>query len=66
MGKKDDDRRLHEERLQFVELYARWILSQPDQVWSREQNVIIDSMLESAVQLDPRTYMKIKNEKCDR
>lgn len=40
--------RNREERLRFVRQWARYVKTHPDEEWSRQQNVIINSGLESA------------------
>ncbi len=54
------------ERVEMVRRYARHVRSLPDEEWSRQQNEVIDSMFQSAIQLDPRVYLKIKKEPCAR
>ena len=36
------------ERMKFVDLWSRYVLDHDDKVWSRQQNVIINSALKSA------------------
>uniref|UniRef100_A0A7C3WJ28 Uncharacterized protein n=1 Tax=Thermofilum pendens TaxID=2269 RepID=A0A7C3WJ28_THEPE len=56
----DRERRL-KERLEFVRFYARWVKSVPNEVWSRQQAVLIESFLESAKNfaLSPEDYLRI-------
>ena len=56
----DKERRL-KERLEFVRFYARWVKSAPNEVWSRQQAVLIESFLESAKNfaLSPEEYLRI-------
>ncbi|MFX0103799.1 MAG: hypothetical protein ACFFCS_29825 [Candidatus Hodarchaeota archaeon] len=55
-----------EERLKFIKIYADHVLNTPDEVWSKDQNIIIDSMLLGANQMDPKSYLKLKREPCKR
>lgn len=36
------------ERLKFVEFWANYVKTHDDKIWSRQQNVIINSALKSA------------------
>jgi len=49
------------ERLEFVRLYARWVRSVPNEVWSRQQALLIESFLESArsFALSPEEYLRL-------
>lgn len=58
-----------EDRLNFVSYWANYVRSNPDKVWSRQQNKLINSVLYSSKQnrsLTPKEYLKIKGEKCSR
>ena len=62
-------RRLNDaDRMWFVEYWARYIKTHSDKDWSRQQNVIINSQIQSArsVKLTPRQYLEIKGEVCRR
>lgn len=62
-------RRLNDEdRIWFVEYWARYIKTHPDSDWSRQQNVIINSQIQSAraAKLTPKQYLEIKGEICKR
>jgi hypothetical protein len=54
------------ERLEMISLYVKHVKSLPDKEWSRQQNVVIDSIYTSAIQVDPKVYLKLKGEPCDR
>lgn len=56
------------DRLWFVELWAKFIKTHSDSDWSRQQNTIINSQLQSAraAKLTPRQYLEIKGEVCRR
>jgi len=49
------------ERLKFVDLWSKYVLEHDDKVWSRQQNVIINSALES-VHMSKEEYLKMKGE----
>ena len=62
-------RRLNDaDRMWFVEYWARYIKTHSDKDWSKQQNVIINSQIQSArsVKLTPRQYLEIKGEVCRR
>ncbi len=47
------------ERLDFVRFWADYIKKTPNEVWSKQQALLINSQLRGARQ-DPILYMKIK------
>ncbi|HIG98346.1 TPA: hypothetical protein HA231_02900 [Candidatus Woesearchaeota archaeon] len=57
-----------EERMNFVEYWAEYVRTHHSNDWSRQQNIIINSQLQSArsVRLTPRQYLEIKGEICRR
>ena len=57
-----------EERMNFVEYWAEYVRTHPSKEGSRQQNVIINSQIQSArsVKLTPRQYLEIKGEICRR
>lgn len=52
------------ERLNFVKYWAEYIRTHPDKVWSKQQNILINSQIQSAKysKLTPKEYLKIKGE----
>jgi len=54
------ERRMRE-RLEFVRFYARWVRSVPNEVWSRQQALLIESFFESArnFALSPEEYLRV-------
>lgn len=48
------------ERLAFVRSYAAWVKRTPNAEWSREQTVLIDSLMENArkIPLPPAVYLR--------
>ena len=62
-------RRLNDaDRMWFVEYWADYVRTHAAKDWSRQQNVIINSQIQSArsARLTPRQYLKIKGEVCRR
>ena len=57
-----------EERINFVRYWANYIKSVPDRVWSRQQNILINSQLQNAkyFKLSPKDYLEMKHEQCTR
>ncbi|HLC65181.1 MAG TPA: hypothetical protein VJI46_03600 [Candidatus Nanoarchaeia archaeon] len=57
-----------EERMNFVEYWVEYVRTHPDKVWSEQQNILINSAIQSArhIKLTPREYLKIKGEICTR
>ena len=57
-----------EDRMNFVKYWAEYVRTHSDKEWSRQQNIIINSQIESAqaAKLTPRQYLKIKGEICKR
>lgn len=51
-----------EDRMWFVRYWANYVKTHPDKEWSRQQNIIINSQLQSArsVRLSPKDYLEIK------
>ena len=71
MGKENFNRKEflrinNEDRMWFVEYWANYVRTHPDKVWSKQQKLVIDSQIKNArhLQLSPKAYLKIKNEKC--
>ena len=50
------------ERLWFVHHYANWVKKVPNQIWSREQANLIDSLILNSRNfcLSPSEYLKMK------
>ena len=51
----------NKERMEFVELWAEYVRTHNDKVWSRRQNVIINSALKSA-NYTKEQYLKLKGD----
>lgn len=59
----DEIRRLNnKDRMWFVEYWANYVKTHPDKDWSRQQNVLINSIMKNAKnsRLTPKEYLKIK------
>ncbi|MFT4344141.1 MAG: hypothetical protein ACMXYE_05350 [Candidatus Woesearchaeota archaeon] len=52
------------ERLLFVERWANYVKTHPDKDWSKQQNIIINSSLQSA-NMTREQYLEMKGEKYD-
>ena len=54
-----------EERMNFVEYWAEYVRTHPDKDWSRQQNVLINSIMQNAKnsKLTKDEYLRIKGEK---
>lgn len=53
-----------EERMNFVEYWANYVRTHPDREWSRQQNVLINSLMQNAKnsKLTKEEYLRIKGE----
>ena len=60
MGSMFDKKQNLAERLKFVHFYSQWVISVPNEVWSKQQADFIDSLFENAknFQLDAKKYLK--------
>lgn len=58
----------NKDRMWFVKYWANYVRTHSDKEWSRQQNVLINSLMQNAKnsKLTPRQYLKIKGEKCFR
>ncbi len=58
----------NKDRMWFVEYWANYVKTHPDKEWSRQQNVLINSLMQNAKnsKMTPQQYLKIKGEKCFR
>ncbi len=59
MGFKEDNEK---ERMKFVDYWSDYVLTHEDKVWSKQQNIIINSCLRST-KLSREDYLKMKGEK---
>ena len=46
-------------RMEFVDFWSKYVLEHDDRIWSRQQNVIIDSCLKSC-NITKEDYLKMK------
>jgi len=53
-----------EERLNFVRYWANYVKTHSDKDWSKQQNILINSLMQNAKnsKLTPKQYLKIKGE----
>jgi len=53
-----------EERLNFVKYWANYVKTHSDKEWSRQQNILINSIMLNAKnsKLTPKQYLRIKGE----
>lgn len=56
MGFIEDNQR---ERMEFIDFWAKFVRENPDKVWSRQQNIIINSALRSA-NISKEDYLRMK------
>ena len=51
-----------EDRLNFVEYWADFVKNNPEKVWSRQQNILINSQIKNArgSKLSKEDYLNIK------
>jgi hypothetical protein len=47
------------ERMNFVDLWSKYVLEHTDKEWSRQQNIIINSCLKTS-SITKKTYLKMK------
>jgi hypothetical protein len=47
------------QRMDFVRLWANYVKNAPSRKWSRQQNMLINSVMKSAKQ-DPDLYLRVK------
>ncbi len=52
-----------EERMNFVEYWADYVRTHPDKEWSRQQNILINSLMQNAknLKMSPKEYLKMKS-----
>jgi len=58
MGFIDENQK---ERLKFVDFWAKYVLEHDDRIWSRQQNVIINSCLRHS-SMSKEQYLAMKQE----
>ena len=53
-----------EDRMNFVEYWAEYVRNNPDEVWSKQQNFLINSQIRNSknFKLSGKEYLKIKGE----
>jgi hypothetical protein len=58
VGFREDNQK---ERMKFVDFWSKYVLEHDDRVWSRQQNVIINSALKAA-DMSREQYLRLKGE----
>ncbi len=58
----------NKDRMWFVEYWANYVKTHSDKEWSRQQNILINSLMQNSKnsKMTPQQYLKIKGEKCFR
>jgi len=54
---KEQDRKQRED---FVRFWANYVKTHSDKDWSKQQNILINSVLKSATQLPREKYLELK------
>ncbi|MFA6460707.1 MAG: hypothetical protein WCV90_00440 [Candidatus Woesearchaeota archaeon] len=57
-----DSKQNQKQREEFVIFWADFVRTHPDEEWSAQQNVLINSQLKSAHQFTREEYLKFKGE----
>ncbi len=62
MQKLKPDKDNRQERMNFVEYWAEFVRSNQDEVWSKQQKLLIDSQIKNAqsFKISRKDYLKIK------
>lgn len=48
----------------FIDYWVKYMNSHSDEEWSQQQNILINSVLKTAMQLSREEYLKFKGERC--
>ncbi len=59
---EEDRKKNFEQRLRYVEEYADWMKNTPNEIWSKQQKEMIDSVLKSSDKIK-KEGIEIKTEK---
>ena len=64
MNKLKTSKDNNKSRMNFVKYWADYVKKSPDRVWSKQQNILINSQIQNARQakLKPKEYLKLKGE----
>ena len=62
MNREEFLKKNNEERMNFVDLWSKYVLEHDDKVWSKQQNIIINSNLKSA-NMTKEEYLKMKDKR---
>lgn len=55
----DLSKRSEQERLSFVRLWANYVKNTPNKKWSKQQNMLINSVMKTSSQ-NAKLYLKVK------
>lgn len=58
-----NDKSNQKQREWFINYWVDYIKTHPDAEWSRQQNILINSVLQSAKQWSRQEYIQLKKEK---
>ncbi|MBU2639776.1 MAG: hypothetical protein KKG75_03680 [Nanoarchaeota archaeon] len=50
-----------EDRMNFIEYWARFVRDNKDEVWSKQQKVLVDSQFEGSKKVSLKEYLNYKN-----
>ncbi|MFH1064959.1 MAG: hypothetical protein V1734_00435 [Nanoarchaeota archaeon] len=59
MGFNEDNQK---ERMEFIDLWAKYVREHNDREWSRQQNIIINSCLKNSL-MTKEAYLEMKTER---
>jgi hypothetical protein len=48
------------QRMEFIDFWVNYMETHTDEEWSRQQNVLINSMLKSAKQFSRKEYLELQ------
>ena len=53
-----------EDRMNFIKYWADYVKNNTDELWGKQQNVLINSQIQNAryYKLSPKDYLKLKGE----
>jgi len=62
MQKLKPDKDNKQERMNFVEYWAEFVKNNPDKVWSKQQNLLINSQIKNAqnFKISRKDYLEMK------
>lgn len=68
MNISEELKRNQKDRIWFINKWAEYIMTHSDKEWSKQQNVLINSLVQNGKHslIDVKTYLRIKKEVCKR